>query len=323
MICIKNPITATAVSVDKRYIVTGDTGSESLMVVWDAFTGSPLKTFFDPSPTGIECLDISSDGRYLVSVSAKIGGTDDPQTLSIWDWTSESDQPLCTQSFPQCEKQVCVKFDPWNPLAVMTNGSRRAFFWAWNREDNGAVLTCQPPKLNKAKFGQAIGIFTSSTFLVGGKAVTGTVDGDVVVWDSVDGQRSATKLIRLGEGALTVVTIVRDQFLCLAGEDGAVRFYDMHFRLEAWFEDMEAGAITSVSFARDDPSSGARLDFTTPNFVVGTRMVNYTYLHCICDPYDLCLFFFFLKLIACRLTLSIWSQHCSRRWRQREEGALY
>jgi cilia- and flagella-associated protein 251 len=252
--------------------VTGDTGSESLIVVWDAFTGVPLKTFFDPSPTGVECLDITSDGRYVVSVSAKVDDSDEPQTMSIWDWTSANDGPLCVEYFPQCEKQVCVKFDPWNPLEVITNGARRVFFWSWSREDKGAKLVCQPPKLNKAKFGQSIGVFTCSTFLVGGKAVTGTVDGDVVVWDTVEGQRNATKLIRLGEGALTVVTIVRDQFLCLAGEDGAVRFYDMHFRLEAWFEDMEAGAITSVSFARDDPALPTRLDFTTPNFVVGTRM---------------------------------------------------
>ena len=76
-----------------------------------------------------------------------------------------------------------------------------------------------------------------------------------------------------------------DEYLCLAGEDGAVRFYDMSFRLEAWFEDLEAGPVTSVSFAlqkasqqqRPGEQSGgggggraSRLDFSTPDFVVGT-----------------------------------------------------
>lgn len=87
--------------------------------------------------------------------------------------------------------------------------------------------------LAKGKFGQAVGTFTASSFLLGGRAVTGTSDGDVVVWEAPEGddnagpgerlgERHAAKLIRLGEGALTVVTTVGDQFLCLAGEDGAV-----------------------------------------------------------------------------------------------------
>ena len=193
--------------------------------------------------------------------------------------------------------------------------------------------------------------------------MTGTGDGDVVVWERGDaaaagasggGARAAAKLIRLGEGSLTVVATCGDsRFLVLAGEDGAVRFYDMQvplkravgrvqecsrpatrvevlaggpaivrppplptlllsplatprvfralrvcacaflraylrvsfkiniqpprarscvlwqFRLEAWFEDLDAGAVTSVSFALAAPSDhAARLDFSTPDFVV-------------------------------------------------------
>ena len=44
-----------------------------------------------------------------------------------------------------------------------------------------------------------------------------------------------------------------DYFFC-AGDDGAVRFYDMQFRIIAWFEDLNAGPITSVSFANLPPS---------------------------------------------------------------------
>ena len=41
------------------------------------------------------------------------------------------------------------------------------------------------------------------------------------------------------------------------------------FRLEAWFEDLDAGAVTSVSFALAAPSDhAAGLDFSTPDFVV-------------------------------------------------------
>jgi hypothetical protein len=110
------------------------------------------------------------------------------------------------------------------------------------------------PFYRRSKFGQPVGIFTASSFLTLGRAVTGTRDGDVLVWErnpesdtgvtasggngggnggaedgdgSGDGERAAAKLIRLGEGALTVVATCEQKYLVLAGEDGAVRFYDM------------------------------------------------------------------------------------------------
>jgi hypothetical protein len=34
-------------------------------------------------------------------------------------------------------------------------------------------------------------------------------------------------------------------YICVAGEDGAVRFYDFQFRIEGWFEDLNAGEPTA------------------------------------------------------------------------------
>jgi len=171
------------------------------------------------------------------------------------------------------------------------------------------VLTARPPSLtalapliSKNNFRTAIGAYSASCFLPNGQAITGTADGDVILWEqaqsnsvaaggvpgaSMDGgdngsiadgtveelaERSAVKMIHLGEGALNVVTTVDDKYICLAGEDGAVRFYDLQFRLEAWFEDLEAGPITSVSFSAAAPNvDPSRLDFSVPDIVVGTR----------------------------------------------------
>ncbi|CAM9252355.1 unnamed protein product [Discosporangium mesarthrocarpum] len=59
----------------------------------------------------------------------------------------------------------------------------------------------------------------------------------------------------------------------MAGEDGTVRFYDFKFRIEAWFEDLNAGPVTSVSFANGleakEASEGQA--FHVPDFTVGTR----------------------------------------------------
>lgn len=37
-------------SADKQFIATADAGPESLIVVWDAVSGAPLRTYFDPAP---------------------------------------------------------------------------------------------------------------------------------------------------------------------------------------------------------------------------------------------------------------------------------
>lgn len=63
-----------------------------------------------------------------------------------------------------------------------------------------------------------------------------------------------------------------DKYLVVAGEDGCVRFYDFSLRIMAWYEDLNAGPVTSVSFASNAPSSidDSASDFVCPDFVVGT-----------------------------------------------------
>jgi len=65
-----NPISATAVSKDKKWIVTADTGPDSMMVVWERESGTPVKTFFNPHPYGVHALDIAPKLQYLVTLSA-------------------------------------------------------------------------------------------------------------------------------------------------------------------------------------------------------------------------------------------------------------
>ncbi|CAE7231110.1 CFAP251 [Symbiodinium sp. CCMP2456] len=91
-----NPISATAVSKDKKWIVTADTGPDSMMVVWERESGTPVKTFFNPHPCaqgdmyvrakcrlnriefacadryGVHALDIAPKLQYLVTLSASV-----------------------------------------------------------------------------------------------------------------------------------------------------------------------------------------------------------------------------------------------------------
>ena len=57
--------------------------------------------------------------------------------------------------------------------------------------------------------------------------------------------RKAVKMLTMGKGGINYVKAL-DEYLVFGGDDGAVRFYDYQFRIIAWFEDLDAGPVTSV-----------------------------------------------------------------------------
>lgn len=57
--------------------------------------------------------------------------------------------------------------------------------------------------------------------------------------------------------AISVLKI-EDRFLVVGSSNGSIRFYDDQYRIEAWFEDVDLGAIHTISFSDvqedyDDP----------------------------------------------------------------------
>jgi WD40 repeat protein/Ca2+-binding EF-hand superfamily protein len=307
-------ISCCAVSEDKRWIVTADRGPESMLVVWDAATGNPIKTIFRPHPLGVEALDLSPDALFIATLSAvdreePEGGQGKSkrkrfdQELSIWEWTATSanpNAPLHSSYVATEDVQHSVRFNSYDVREVVTNGRQRVIFWSWASHK----LLFYSPSLSQRDFRQVVGNFTQSLFVPDStQALTGTEDGDLVLWDiaaSTDAvaaatigsgspahlpDRKAVKIVRLGgsssaehkkSAALTVLTDM-DGYLVLGSSDGAVRFFDFDFRLVAWFEDMNAGAVTSVSFASADEdedtnkgNEGEEESFIVPDFVVGT-----------------------------------------------------
>ena len=56
------------------------------------------------------------------------------------------------------------------------------------------------------------------------------------------------------KGAINYLDVVANQYVVTGGADGAVRFLDLQFRVVGWFEDLDAGEVTSVSFAKSPPA---------------------------------------------------------------------
>ena len=158
----------------------------------------------------------------------------------------------------------------------MTNGSGRVQFWTWESKE----WKFYSPPLAKADFPNA-GEFTQSCFIPDThKCITATKNGCIVLWDRSlvgvsegDGNptdRRATKMLPLSQKGIQVVSTI-DDYIVVGSDDGAVRFYDFQFRLHAWFEDLNAGPVTSVSFANmPPPPTPDSNGFTVADFTVGT-----------------------------------------------------
>jgi WD40 repeat protein len=259
-----------------------------------------LATLSAPAPTVEAPAGTGAGGQATGDQAAQDTGKEqgkeqqESQSISVWDWPSEKDGPICTTVVSTQDIQTCVLFNAvgqkYDIHEIVTNGKRRVFFWTW---DVGQPFQFYSPALAPRDFKQRIGDYTQTIFLPDStQAATGTVDGDVVIWDLsliVDGlsrpdERRAVKIIKLCPDVSLNVLQVHDKARVVIGAgDGAVRFYDYQFRVQAWFEDLSAGSVKSISFEKSiDEGEGDEYglpggggvgvddDFKCPNFLVST-----------------------------------------------------
>lgn len=306
-----NPITCIATTEDRAWVITADTGPESLLVVWNVRTGQPLRTVQRPHPHGICALDVSADSGWLATASAP-----DPQTgeqeVALWSLQvllsdphdGPPARPLISTTVPAGDPQMCIRFSVNSSQELISNGKRRVYFWSWAAAAGAAFAAVSSgsggsssgpvgrfqyysPPLRSKDFKQSVGDFVMSVFVPGTtQALTGTSDGDLVVWDEqgITAQvgtsatdRRAIKLMRVHNTPVTLLATVGD-YIVSGGEDGYVRFFDPLLRIVAWFEDLAAGPVTSVAFSAVLPERLAYADaadtinrFMVPDFVVATR----------------------------------------------------
>lgn len=283
-----NTISCCAVSKDKRWIVTADMGADSILVVWDSFTGAPVKTIFAPHTNGCISVDISDDALYIATLKAP-SNDGEPQEVAIWAWTRQqqnSDLPLLREPMISSEKQHRIIFNVFNQSEIATTGAKTVCFWTWEE----FRLEGYVGKVSKTDFGHFSGRLTNTIFLgKSGNALTCSDEGYTILWETqyatilLDDANSGDKLMRTASKVLRLVDntgiasmqIIQD-YIAVACMDGAVRFYDYFLRLEAWFEDFAAGPLTSLSFSvQENPypegeAGSPGLQFWVPDFIVGT-----------------------------------------------------
>ncbi|BFZ18180.1 hypothetical protein BsWGS_21219 [Bradybaena similaris] len=288
-----NPIRCSAVSQDKRWLVTGDVGPDAMVNIWDTYTGTPIQTMFDPNPQGgVVAVALTPDSRFLATLSAL-----PIQTLAIWNWTVDGDVPICSADLkPEYGVQSFIYFDPTDIHHLVTNSESQVLFFHW--EDN--YIKYYAPPLTDKDFNKPVGKYSQSLFQIGiARALTATSIGNLVVWDNnrplskiMDVNQSADKkplkIIKVHDKGINVLTNT-DNFIVIGDTAGHIKFFDQGLRLIYWYQHLHTGPCTAVSFAYNPDFSSVALDgsdypsdatkqakpFVVRDFIVGTAIAVY------------------------------------------------
>ncbi|XP_056602042.1 cilia- and flagella-associated protein 251 isoform X4 [Triplophysa dalaica] len=249
-----SPITSLCASEDRRWLVTADMGQESLVIIWDSYTGIPVRTMFDCHPEGgVSALALSNDSKYLATVA----GT--AQQVCIWDWTDESNSPKCRADIsPKYGFQNQILFHPSDSTQLLSNSESQVLFYNWERD----CLEYSAPDISKKTFNVVLGSLSQSMFLCDGvQALTATSKGNIVIWDKQSESDScqpliwkATKVIPLQNAGITVLTLI-DSFLVTGDVNGHIKFYDEKLKLISLYSQYSLDPIRSISFSKEIPST--------------------------------------------------------------------
>ncbi|XP_056602040.1 cilia- and flagella-associated protein 251 isoform X2 [Triplophysa dalaica] len=248
-----SPITSLCASEDRRWLVTADMGQESLVIIWDSYTGIPVRTMFDCHPEGgVSALALSNDSKYLATVA----GT---AQVCIWDWTDESNSPKCRADIsPKYGFQNQILFHPSDSTQLLSNSESQVLFYNWERD----CLEYSAPDISKKTFNVVLGSLSQSMFLCDGvQALTATSKGNIVIWDKQSESDScqpliwkATKVIPLQNAGITVLTLI-DSFLVTGDVNGHIKFYDEKLKLISLYSQYSLDPIRSISFSKEIPST--------------------------------------------------------------------
>ncbi|XP_063050835.1 cilia- and flagella-associated protein 251 [Engraulis encrasicolus] len=249
-----SPISCACVSEDRRWLVTADRGQESLVIIWDTYTGIPVRTMFDcHREGGTVALALSHDSKHLVTVGS---GDGNGQRLCVWDWSSESETPLCMSELPEeLGNQKHIMVHPSDNTQLISNSQSRVLFY----QMEGKTIEYSAPDISDKTFNKAVGAFSQSVFYSGGEqAYSATSLGNVLIWSPRvwGGARaySALKLVTLQPDAITVL-MQMDSYVVTADCKGHVKFYDSRLRLLSHNSDLGLDSIVSLSSGTRRPAA--------------------------------------------------------------------
>ncbi|XP_029426801.1 cilia- and flagella-associated protein 251 [Rhinatrema bivittatum] len=280
-------ISCLCVSEDKRWVATADRGLESLIIIWDSFSGIPVHTIFDSHPEGgVIAMAMSQDAKYLATIGA--GAV---QRVCIWNWTLATETAICSvELLSDFGQQNYIIFNPKDHTQLISNSKTQVLFYVWK----DISLTYIAPPLTYHTFNKTLGSYSQSVFhFNSSKALTGTSVGKLVVWETIymptvpadspvkPHNKKPLKLMHLQKDDITVLTVT-DSYFVTGDIKGHIKLYDDQLQLVLWYSDFNLGPICHISFSKNPPlppsdetrypsdSTLQSLQCAISNFVVST-----------------------------------------------------
>jgi WD40 repeat protein/Ca2+-binding EF-hand superfamily protein len=270
-----NKISTICFNRQAGILVTADEGETSMLIVWKVDTGVPVRTIFEPERLGIIAIDISADGEKLLTLGKGLDGT---QRVRVWNWRDTSrPHPVDVESAIQFSETKYANKDPFRHIKfnqfdltefAATGKEELKFF----RIDKSICSSYNPNSLmRKDANREASSEFTQTVFLPeegGNVAVTGTEEGNLIVWDiilimeeegNLNHRREVKSINLFGKlnaknPGVSLLTLY-NKYLVVGTSAGTIRFYDFRFRIICWFEDLNLSRITSISFSMVSPNN--------------------------------------------------------------------
>lgn len=241
-----NPITSVAVSRDKRWIATSDSGSDALIIIWDVTTGTAARVIRDISShyaADVDdvrgdtiSMDFSADSMVLCVLSCfeQFNDGTTRQFVSLWPWSvrsADGNRPCAVSRVPQeAGEQNLLKFNPIDQRDLISCGTQpnSVCFWSWategetdsaaNVDDNPSnqqqhtLTSYQPSRLSNLT--KSVGTLTGACFLpFTSKAVVSSSSGHLMLFDVPLSE------LRIGNGRDAIKSlrsVVADFFLSLS-----------------------------------------------------------------------------------------------------------
>ncbi|KYN30405.1 WD repeat-containing protein 66 [Trachymyrmex septentrionalis] len=263
----RNPIKMLSTSRDGKWLLTADSGKDSVVVIWDTEQGVSVCTLFNPhNSEDITVAAISPNAKQIVTVG---GGK--CQNVHFWLWTYRRDKPDASTSLINIAERVKgITFNDKCPEQFALTTDYHVLFLTWN----GHVLSYDCPKV-MAKV-QRIGVFNASCYVPEvQQAFTASTNGYVLVWDNVSckdkhasddtnyKKKKHRKTLNLQKSSITVI-IDNEGVLVTGNSNGRVTFYDYQLRFLYWCESYHLDSIRWLSFHLES-------DLLAPLFVTKRR----------------------------------------------------
>ncbi|XP_018370838.1 PREDICTED: WD repeat-containing protein 66-like [Trachymyrmex cornetzi] len=249
----ENPIKMLSTSRDGKWLLTADSGKDSVVVIWDTEKGVPVCTLFNPhNSEDITAAAISPNAKQIVTVG---GGK--CQNVHFWLWTYGRDKPdacFSTSLINITERVKGITFNDEYPEQFALTTDYHVLFLTWN----GHALSYDCPKVMTKV--QHIGVFNASCYVPKIQQVfTASTNGYILVWDNISckdkhasddtnyKKKKHKKTLNLQKSSITVI-IDNEGMLVTGNSNGRITFYDYQLRLLYWCESCDLDSIRWLSF---------------------------------------------------------------------------